>query len=284
MNKVKIPLEKVTKKNAKASVFTHLFSIPRYKKELYLSLHPNDKSIREEEIETWTLFSVFTNIQLNDLGILVRDKILLLMEAQSTWTLNILPRIFEYLGESFNRYVIETEQNIYGPKRVKLPMPELYVLYTGRKNIKRKVISLRKEFFDNAGPIDLVVKVITVKNSSSILKEYIDFTKVLDKNNKKYNYTKESINETIDDCIKNNILKDYLSEYKKEVYNIMTSIYDHQKIATYMYGREQYAEGRKEGKMEAFVGMVKDGLLSMKDAAKRLGMSEKEFTKIAGIY
>ena len=135
MNKVKIPLEKVTKKNAKASVFTHLFSIPRYKKELYLSLHPNDKSIREEEIETWTLFSVFTNIQLNDLGILVRDKILLLMEAQSTWTLNILPRIFEYLGESFNRYVIETEQNIYGPKRVKLPMPELYVLYTGRKNI-----------------------------------------------------------------------------------------------------------------------------------------------------
>lgn len=171
-------------------------------------------------------------------------------------------------------------------------MPELYVLYTGRKNVKRKVISLRKEFFDNAGPIDLVVKVITVKNSSSILKEYIDFTRVLDKNNKKYKYTKESINETIDDCIKNNILKDYLNEYKKEVYNIMTSIYDHQKIATYMYGREQYAEGRskgmkegkKEGMIEAFVGMVKDGLLSMKDAAKRLGMTEKEFTKIAGIY
>ena len=43
-------------------------------------------------------------------------------------------------------------------------------------------------------------------------------------------------------------------------------------------------EGKKEGMIEAFVGMVKDGLLSMKDAAKRLGMSEKEFTKIAGIY
>ena len=42
-------------------------------------------------------------------------------------------------------------------------------------------------------------------------------------------------------------------------------------------------EGKKEGMIEAFVGMVKDGLLSIKDAAKRLGMSEKEFTKIAGI-
>ena len=67
----------------------------------------------------------------------------------------------------------------------------------------------------------------------------------------------------------------------------MTSIYD-QKTATYMYGREQYAEGRnkgkKEGMIEAFMIMVKKGLIGIAEAAKELGMSEKEFTKIAGIY
>ena len=71
----------------------------------------------------------------------------------------------------------------------------------------------------------------------------------------------------------------------------MTSIYD-QKTATEMYGREQYAEGekvgitkgKKEGMIEAFVSMVKDGILSVKDAAKRLGMSQKELTKLAGLY
>lgn len=80
-----------------------------------------------------------------------------------------------------------------------------------------------------------------------------------------------------------------------EGYSIMTSIYN-QKTATEMYGREQYAEGRaegekvgitkskKEGMIEAFLGMVKDGLLSMKDAAKRLGISQKELTKLAGLY
>lgn len=287
MNYEKIPFKKVIKNNAKASVFTHLFNIPRYKRELYLSLHPKDKKIRENDIKTWTLASIFTNIQVNDLGLLVRDTILLLMEAQSTWTLNILPRIFEYLGESFNRYVIVTRQNVYGQKKVKLPKPELYVLYTGSRCINDKEISLKKEFFNNIGPIDIKVKVITIKNSCNVLKEYISFTKVLDKNNKNYGYTKKSINETIKYCIEHNILKDYLEKYKTEVYNIMTSLYS-QETATYMYGNERYAagkaEGKKEGMIEAFVSMVKEGLMNMKDAAKRLGMSEKELTKLAGTY
>ena len=65
----------------------------------------------------------------------------------------------------------------------------------------------------------------------------------------------------------------------------MTSIYD-QKTATYMYGREQYAEGRnkgkKEGKIESFVIMVKKGLIKISDAAKELGMTKKEFSKLVG--
>ena len=285
---------KVVKRNAKSSVFTHLFSLSRYKKELYLCFHPKDKNIEESEIKTWTLSSIFTNIQVNDLGILVKDTILLLMEAQSTWTLNILPRVLEYLGESFNRYVIETKQNIYGEKKVKLPKPELYVLYTGNKTIKEKEISFKKEFCDNDGPVDIRIKVITTKNSSKVLKEYIEFSKILDKNNKVYGYTKKSINETIKYCIAHNVLRDYLNEYKKEVCNIMTSVYD-QKTATDMYGNERYAEGMQQGiqqgiqqglqkgMLKAFVEMVKDKIITIKEAAKRLGVSETEFAKLAKI-
>ena len=282
--------QKVVKKNAKSSVFTHLFSIDKYKKELYLCFHPKDKGIDEKEIETWTLSSIFTNIQINDLGLLVRDTILVLVEAQSTWTLNILPRVLEYLGESFNRYVLKTNQNIYGEKKVKLPKPELYVLYTGNKVIKEKEISLRKEFYNNDSPVDIKIKVITIKNSSKILKEYIKFTKVLDRNNKQYGYTKKSINDTIKYCIENNILKDYLTEYKKEVYNIMTSVYD-QKTATDMYGNERYAtglvegkaegraEGTAEGEIEAFVKIYKSGMINANDAARMLNISVEQFLK-----
>ena len=279
------------KRNSKSSVFTHLFSKPKYRRELYLSLHPKESDVLEDEITTYTLTSIFTNIQVNDLGLLVKNSILVLVEAQSVWTLNILPRMLQYLGESYNRYVMDTDQNIYGSKKVTLPKPELYVLYTGSKPIKEKQISFRKEFFCDDGPIELRAKVITLKNSSKIVKEYISFTKILDKNNNKYNYSKQGIQETIKYCIKHNILREYLTENRKEVYNMMTSIYD-QKTATYMYGREQYAEGlaegrtegRAEGKVqgrtESIVDLLKRQIISVSVAAKELNMTEKQVMKL----
>ena len=275
------------KRNSKSSVFTHLFSKPKYRRELYLSLHPKESDVLEDEITTYTLTSIFTNIQVNDLGLLVKNSILVLVEAQSVWTLNILPRMLQYLGESYNRYVMDTDQNIYGSKKVTLPKPELYVLYTGSKPIKEKQISFRKEFFCDDGPIELRAKVITLKNSSKIVKEYISFTKILDKNNNKYNYSKQGIQETIKYCIKHNILREYLTENRKEVYNMMTSIYD-QKTATYMYGREQYAEGRAEGRAEgkvqgrteSIVDLLKRQIINVSVAAKELNMTEKQVIKL----
>ena len=284
---------KVVKKNVKASVFTHLFSIEKYRRELYLCFHPRDGDVSDEDIKEYTLSSVFTNIQVNDLGILVRDTLLVLVEAQSTWTYNILPRMLEYLAESYNRYVIDTNQNIYGTKKITLPKTELYVLYTGSKTIKETSISLKDIFFNDDSPIDVRVNIITLNNSSRIMKEYIKFSKIVDKNNKKYGYTKESIIKTIDECINKGVLKEYLSEYKKEVYNIMTYSIDHQKLATEMYKRALRAEAIEEGKKEgmqqgiqqgeinAFVKIYKQGLIKANEAAKMLNITTKAFLELA---
>ena len=63
----------------------------------------------------------------------------------------------------------------------------------------------------------------------------------------------------------------------------MTSVYD-QKTATEMYGREQYAEGKAEGMQQgtikAVINMFKKGIIKITDAAKELGVSEKEFMKL----
>lgn len=286
-NKTITVRNKVIKRNVKASVFTHIFSIERYRKELYLCFHPRDGDISSKDIKEYTLSSVFTNIQVNDLGILVRDTLLVLVEAQSTWTYNILPRMLEYLAESYNRYIIDTNQNIYGTKNIILPKTELYVLYTGRKNVIEKEISLKDVFFNDDSPIDVKVNVITLNNASRIIKEYIKFSKIVDKNNKEYGYTKESIIKTIDECIAKDILSEYLNEYKKEVYNIMLYGIDHQKLATEMYKRELRAEGLKEGmqqgmqqgEINAFVKIYKQGLIKAKEAAKMLNITTTEFLK-----
>ena len=197
--------------------------------------------------------------------------------------------MLEYLVESYNRYIIDTNQNIYGTKNIMLPKTELYVLYTGHKSIKETEISLKDIFFEGNSPIDVRVNVITFNNSSKIVKEYIEFSKIVDKNNKKYGYTKESIIRTIDECIAKNIIKEYLDEYKKEVYNIMLYSIDHQKLATEMYKRELRAEarkkgleeGRKEGEINAFIKIYKQGLIKANEAAKMLNITTKAFLELA---
>ena len=271
------------KRIVKSSVFTHLFSISKYRKELYLCFHPRDRDVTCDDIKTYTISSILMNTQVNDLGLLVKDVLLVLVEAQSIWTLNIIPRMLEYLTESYNKYIIETKQNIYGTKKVKLPKPELYVLYTGDKVIDEKIISFKKEFFDYDCPIDIIVNVITLNNSSNIIREYIEFTKIFDNNRIKYGYTEKSINDTIDYCIKHNILKEYLSEYGKEVYSNMICL-NNQKAATYMYGVEKYEEGIEQGieqgKLNLLISQFNDKKISAQEAADYLGVSVDDFLKL----
>ncbi|MBR7044443.1 MAG: hypothetical protein IKI23_02130, partial [Lachnospiraceae bacterium] len=57
-----------------------------------------------------------------------------MVEAQSTWSANIMYRCLEYLLSEWKQHLSGTEQNIYKKKAVSLPIPELYVLYTGEEN------------------------------------------------------------------------------------------------------------------------------------------------------
>ncbi|WP_277934705.1 hypothetical protein [Parablautia intestinalis] len=69
------------------------------------------------------------------------------MEAQSTWTMNILVRVLLYLAQSYHEYFHRTCQDYYKSREVKMPKPELYLIFTGNKGRKPDKVSLSKEFF-----------------------------------------------------------------------------------------------------------------------------------------
>ena len=48
--------------------------------------------------------------------------------------------------------------------------------------------------------------------------------------------------------------------------------------------KEELQKESMEGRVEILSSLVKDGLLSAGEAAKRLNMSEREFVKVAGLY
>ena len=73
------------KRTIKDSLFSYIFKEPEYTRKLYLSLHPEDTDVREEDFKLVTLSTILTNGIYNDLGVLVRDRLILLVEAQSLW-------------------------------------------------------------------------------------------------------------------------------------------------------------------------------------------------------
>lgn len=223
--------ELVAKYTVKASVFTDLFSIPKNLRQLLRVLHPEDCEIDENSIHNVTIKNVLLDQCYNDLGFQVGDKLVILVEAQSTWTENIIIRSLMYLAQTYQEYIKETGQNVYNSKKIKLPKPELYVIYTGNRKAKPDHLYLSKEFFDGEeSSVEIKVKMIYDGEEGDIINQYVTFTKIYDMQMKKYGRTREAVRETIRICKDRDILREYLTDREKEVENIMDMLFDDEYI------------------------------------------------------
>ena len=272
------------KRTVKDSVFGDLFGNPKYLLQLYQALHPEDTEVTEKDLKDVTITNVLTDQMYNDLGFRVRDSLLVLAEAQSTWTVNILPRVLMYLGETYNRYFTENSTDLYGSRKVSIPKPELYVIFTGEMENIPQNICLKDEFF-NGEEVDVNIRVkILAGGSDDIISQYVTFSKVATDMIKNYGKTPEAIRETLRICRDKNVLVEYLKEREAEVMSIMESLFDQEEVTRRYFLRvasenraEGKAEGRAEGEYQTLLGLVKDGILSAEEAAKRMGVSVEKF-------
>ncbi len=111
--------EIMAKRTAKNSVFLNLFQDKSYLLKLYKTLHPEDTAATEDSLTDVTIENVLTDNLYNDLGFIVGNKLMILVEAQSTWTMNILVRVLLYLAQSYHEYFQRTSQNYYKSKKAK---------------------------------------------------------------------------------------------------------------------------------------------------------------------
>ena len=99
-------------REAKSDVFTDLFGRPEYAFRLYQALHPEDTTATVEDVKIVTLDNVLTDRQYNDLGFRVKDRLIIFVEHQSTWSENIAVRIFLYIAQSLNEHIQERKLNL----------------------------------------------------------------------------------------------------------------------------------------------------------------------------
>ena len=286
------PFDAQVNRNAKDSIFCDLFSRSEYGLQLYKVLHPEDKDVEAENITLVTLSSLMMRYRYNDLGILVRDRLLVLVEAQSSFTENILVRFLMYLGDTYNRYINREKLNIYGTKKVKLPIPELYVIYHGERGDKPDEITLSRDIFgleDQANIfVDVKAEIIYDSTPGDIIDQFITFARVFDSQIQEYGRTREAVEETLRICRDKDVLREYLRE--EEAATIMFTMLDEEKARKFweeelrQEGRaEGRAEGHAEGGLDMLVGLVKKNLLSVTDAAKESGMTVADFSRKTGI-
>jgi hypothetical protein len=286
LQKTKITEQEIkAKRTVKDSVFVDLFKDKKYLLQLYKTLHPEDVTVTEDSLEIVTLKTILTDNIYNDLGFVANGRLLILAEAQSTWSVNILIRILLYLAQSYNEYFVKTGQDLYKAKKVEMPKPELYVVYTGNKGKKPDVISLSEEYFGgNEVAVDVKAKVIYEQETDDIINQYIIFCKVFNDQRNKHGLTEKTVKETIRICKDRNVLKEYLESREKEVVTIMMSLFDEEQIMDIFLkdrDRETQRKATKMADMETAKRLIQKGKMSLDDILDCVpGLSMEELEKI----
>ncbi len=265
------------KRTIKDSVFTYLFSQPEYARELYLNLHPEDQDVTEADIKLVTLENVLTTGQYNDLGLQVRDKLILLMEAQSTFSPSIPLRLLMYLADTYREYVLREKISLYSDKKITIPRPELYVVYTGERKNAPNVMRL-SDLYEGAGNAEVEVKVLCGENSQQILGQYVEFCKISNEQVSLHGKTETAASETIRICLEQKVLVPFLNERQKEVHDIMRTLFDQETILEI----ERY-NLRQEVRLEEFARNVHSMRKAGLDDAEIASLLEKELADVRAV-
>ena len=158
-----------------------------------------------------------------------------------------------------------------------MPIPEIYVIFTGERKTRPPEISLAQEFF--AGKecgIDVKVKMIYDGKEGDIINQYVLFTKICNEQMKKHGRTRKAVTEAIQICKDRDVLREYLSSRESEVADIMMVLYDEEEIMRSYVESEVY-----DAKIETAKRLLKMQKLDNDEVAAGSGLTIEEVEELA---
>ena len=240
----------------KDTIFRSVFSNPADAIDLYNQI--SDTKINSDApVEVVTLTDELYVKQLNDLGLLIDNKLIVLVEQQSTYSKNLPLRLLMYIAREYEKVL--DKKSLYRSKRVEIPNPEFFVLYNGSKPLNDWKQTLRLSDLyvtkQHTPSLELTVTLIDINSSqfkiakNSTLQQYITAIKEF----KNCHETDGDMVKCIDNLIKQNILKEFLEKNSSEVLNMITY-----EITQEEYDEILREEGREEGKEELIKNTIID--------------------------
>lgn len=276
--------------------------------ELYNALnHTHYKDVYSLEINTIEN-AVYITMH-NDVSFLIEETMMNLWEEQSTPNPNMPVRGLLYLAQLYSEYIEKNKLNLYGESKFMLPAAQYVVFYLGEKDAPDRMEMKLADSFPARGQLDftpcidmtaLMLNVNVGHNSElleacRILREYSEMVRIVREYTAGGLDTEVAISKAVEECIRNNILREELREHKAEVIGMLLAQYDENKIRELFVaegeakGRaEGQAEGEAKGKVIELASLVHDGILDMEYAEKRAeehyGIPNEKFQEIVRQY
>lgn len=209
-----------------------------------------------------TLEGTFFDRQKNDISCVVENNFLVLIEHQSTINENMPFRCLSYVAELMNN-LVEDKDKLYHKALIRFPAPRFYVFYDGDdlQPVKREM-RLSEAFCGSDTALELVVTALNINYGVSqpllakckYLREYSKLVGKVKEGIRAGLTRKEAISRAVKFCLDNGLMKGYLEEKSKEVFNMLALQWEQDKAI-----RASYEDGRDDAIESVAVEMIQDG-------------------------
>jgi hypothetical protein len=263
----------------KSSVFALLFSKPEILRELYSAIEGVDLS-PDITVDINTISGVLVKGMRNDISFLIDNRLVILLEHQSSLSANLPLKVFKYIEKVYDKII--NYGKIHNRQLIKIPKPEFIVLYNGKETYPEyKELRLSDAFMDKEGlgksreSLELVVQVYNINHGQNqeiqrrceTLNDYSLFIEKIREYEKTGLSLDKSVEYAIKYCLEHNILQEFLREHGSQVVSMMV----------HEYTTEDFIEAIREEAFEEGIGIgTTKGIVIGTEKGIGIGNEERE--------
>jgi len=275
----------------KSSVFSLLFSDPARLRELYNALSGTHYD-ESADIAINTLSDAIFMDRINDVSFTIDNKLVVLIEHQSTINPNMALRLLFYIARIYEKLI--DNRKIYSQTKLAVPRPEFIVLYNGEDDYPAESVMCLSEHFENTGKSDTIdlelrVKVYNInkgcnprlEEQSKVLGDYAALIARAREYEKTGLVLEKALEKAVRWCIRHGYLRDFLKLHGSEVVNMLMTEWNWDD-AKEVWQEEAREEGLQEGREEGLVKLQQKQLEIARNF-KALGLAPDQIAAGTGL-
>ena len=215
----------------------------------------------------------------NDISCIIDDH-MNLIEQQSTYNPNMPLRGMIYSGRLYDQYITIHGLNRYSSKAIKIPAPMYFVLYNGTEDQPERSVHKLSDAFSvpcvESGWYEWTAVMININyghntklmSACSVLREYSVFIEKTRAYISSGESPENAVKLTVDECIREGVLSNFLKKHKAEVIGMFLTEYDEAETME-MFKKEFIEDGLQLGQnMQAWLkdqGRIDDIMRTISD-------------------